>query len=170
MVVKGYIRRSLYRFDRQYVTALSNADSAMAVYFSKLATIEYCGWIEETMDSIVLAYAKGRIGTEYFRKILGSRIRSTHGFQYEKHFCPLLFLVVGIPGCEKLQLALDRTGDLSILVAELDTYTKHRNDAAHTHVNRVLPTYPSPSATIGSFERVFPILKQIYAMRNVVAR
>jgi hypothetical protein len=166
MVVKKYIYRNLCKLDSEYNKSLALPDLSLSVYFSKLATIEYCGWIEETMDAIVIAFARGKIHTNGFQDSLNTKIKETYGFQYKKHFRPMMVHVLGIIRCEKIQLDLDSNGDLSRLKSELDTYVVHRNNAAHTHINRILPTYPSPSATIGSLNRIYPILKRIYAMRK----
>ena len=166
MVVKKYIVYSLKRLDQEYNIALASSEPTMAVYLSKLAVIEYCGWIEETMDAIIGSYAQGKLKTSAFRESLNKKIESTHGFQYKKHFRPMLVHVLGIIRCEKIQKSLDQNGDLATLKSELDTFTEHRNRAAHTHVNRVLTTYPSPSVTLGSFNTVYPILKRVYTMRK----
>lgn len=152
--------------DREYNSALSSPDPNKAVYFSKLAIIEYCGWIEETMDAIIVGYAKGKIKTSPFEESLKSKIENTYGFQYKKHFRPLLVHVVGIIRCEKIQIELDSNGDLATLKSELNSYVEHRNNAAHTHINKVLPRYPSPSATLGSLQIVYPILKRVYGLRK----
>ena len=74
--------------------------------------------------------------------------------------------VVGIIRCEHIQEVLDSNGDLAALESELDNYVEHRNKAAHTHINKIMPRYPSPSATIGSLLKVYPILKRIYGLRK----
>ena len=152
--------------DREYNNALTSPDSNMAVYFAKLAIIEYCGWIEETMDAIIAGYAKGKVKTTPFIESLKSKIDKTYGFQYKKHFRPLLVHVVGIIRFEKIQSALDSNGDLVSLKSELDNYVKYRNNAAHTHINKVLPHYPSPSITMQSLKTVYPILKRVYGFRK----
>jgi len=166
MVVKKYILSSLTMLDREYNNALSSPDPNKAVYFSKLAIIEYCGWIEETMDAIIAAYAKGNVKTPPFIESLNSKINKTYGFQYKKHFRPLLVHIVGIIRCERIQSTLDSNGDLTILESELNNYVVHRNKAAHTHISNVLPRYPSPSATIGSLHIIYPILKRVYGLRK----
>lgn len=166
MVVKKHILASLTMLDREYNNALLSPDPNKAVYFSKLAIIEYCGWLEETMDAIIAGYAKGKVKTNPFIDSLKSKIEKTSGFQYKRHFRPLLVHVVGIIRCERIQNTLDSNGDLTTLESELDNYVEHRNKAAHTHINKVLPRYPSPSATIGSLQTVYPILKRIYGLRN----
>lgn len=166
MVVKKRIVASLARLDREYQRALVGADVTMAVYLSKLATIEYCGWLEETMDAVIFAFAKGRLKTNGFKDSLAEKVRGTYGFQYRKHFRPMLIHLVGSVRCERIQLALDATGDLSTLEAELDLFVVHRNTAAHTHVGSVLPVFPSPSVASASLSKVYPILRTLYSMRK----
>lgn len=166
MVVKKHILSSLTMLDREYNNALLSPDPNKAVYFSKLAIIEYCGWIEETMDAIINGYARGKIRTTPFQNSLRDKINKTSGFQYKKHFRPLLVHVVGAIRCEVIQNILDSNGDLATLMSELENYVVHRNSAAHTHISRTLPQYPSPSVTIASLKVVYPILKRIYGLRK----
>lgn len=165
MVVKKHILNSLRKLDKLYATALTSPDPQLPSYYSKLATIEYCGWLEDTMDGIVRAYAGNRLKTAAFRTSLNDKINKTHGFGYERHFKAMIVHVVGVIRCERIQMTLDASGDLAVLESELDTYGKHRNEAAHTHLHRVA-AFPSPSATMGSLGKVYPILKVVYIMRK----
>jgi len=166
MFVKKYIQDSISKLDGLYQDSVASSDLRMAVYYSKLAVIEYCGWIEESMDEIVNYLALGGLKTQSFRDILAYKIRHTYGFDYKKHFRPMIVDVVGLRRCEYIQDRLHRNGDLDILTSELETYVGHRNNAAHTHIHSTLPTYPSPSVTMNSLNRVFPILRRIRRMKK----
>jgi hypothetical protein len=50
MIIKGYIENTLKELDRLYNKHTSLKKD---IYYSKLAVIELCGWIEETCDAIV---------------------------------------------------------------------------------------------------------------------
>lgn len=165
MVVKKIIVANLDKLDREYNHSLLSSDRDLPVYFSKLATIEYCGWLEETLDNIVVAFAGNHLKSKPFQEMLRTKVDNTYGFQYKKHFRPMLVYVVGLVRCERIQAVLDKSGALATLKSELEAYVVHRNNAAHTHIQNVA-SYPSPSATLGSLKKVYPVLKRIYAMRK----
>ena len=52
MVTKDYLLKTLNWLDQLYNDP--TADDQKTSSYSKLALIELCGWIEETMDDIVL--------------------------------------------------------------------------------------------------------------------
>ena len=54
MIARSYILTNLKTLDRKYNRATSTRDS---LFYSKLAILELCGWIEESMDDIVLRCA-----------------------------------------------------------------------------------------------------------------
>ena len=54
MIARSYILANLKTLDRKYNMATSTRDS---LFYSKLAILELCGWIEESMDDIVLRCA-----------------------------------------------------------------------------------------------------------------
>lgn len=164
-VVKKHILANLQMLDKEYNEALLSANPNRAIFFSKLGVIEYCGWLEQTMDAIIRSYAKNRIKTRNFRDSIESKIENTSGFQYKRHFRPLLIYVIGAIRCERIHEELDKCGDLASLTSELEKYLGHRNDAAHTHISTTLPRYPSPSVTIGSLKIIYPILRKINGLR-----
>jgi hypothetical protein len=58
MITKQYIVPGLQAPDTAYTNAASADD---AERFAKLAIIELCGWIEESMDALVLRCAKRQL-------------------------------------------------------------------------------------------------------------
>jgi len=56
MITKSYLFKTLNWLDQLYNDP--TADNQKTSSYSKLALIELCGWIEETMDDIVLRCAK----------------------------------------------------------------------------------------------------------------
>ena len=55
MIVKGEIHDTLADLDQLFT---SPSAGGKPDYYAKLATLELCGWIEETMDAIVLTCAR----------------------------------------------------------------------------------------------------------------
>lgn len=164
MFIKKHILNTLKRLDLRYNQALLTPNPQESVYFSKLAILEYCGWIEESFDLIVRRSVKGQLKTIEFRQMLEcSVIGNTCGFQYKKHFRPMLSRAVGLRRMEILEKYLKDKGQLELLVSELESVKTHRDNAAHTWINGATRTYPAPSYIKSSFEIIFPIMKGIYS-------
>jgi hypothetical protein len=164
MIVKRYILKTLGSLDSRYNQALRTPTPEDSVYFSKLAILEYCGWIEETFDQIVRRSVKDKLKTIVFQQILETNIiGNTHGFQYKAHFRPMLMRAIGLKDMETIETHLKNTGQFEILISELDSVKEYRNRAAHTWIDGTTRTYPAPSLTKSKFEKVYPIMKNIYS-------
>ncbi len=159
MIVKTHILKTLKDLDRRFNASPSNFE---ATYYSKLAIIEGCGWIELTMDYIVKSYFDKKIKTVQFSKICNSLVKKNYGFQYEDNFKKMLIPIIGVKQVEKLEVKLNKRGLIDILIAELEALKIHRNDASHTYI-RATTSYPSPSSVKGQIEKIHPILKQIHS-------
>ncbi len=163
MVIKKYIEETLKELDIKYSNALTSTNPNEATYYSKLALLEYCGWIEETLDDIARRSVKNKLKTIAFRQMMEDGvIGTTHGFLYKKHFRPMLCKSMGIVKVEKLETILTETGEKDILENEFDAVKSSRNDAAHTWIEGVTKSYPAPSQTLGRLRIVYPVLKNIY--------
>ncbi len=163
MVIKKYILKTLEGLDQRYKESLKTPTSEDSVYFSKLAILEYCSWIEEAFDDIVRRSVKGQIKTIEFRQILEHGIiRNTHGFQYKENFRPMLCRAIGLRDMEIIEIYLKRSGQFEIFINELESIKVHRNNAAHTCISGATKTYPAPSIIKANFEKIFPIMKGIY--------
>ncbi len=163
MIIKKNISNTLIRLDLLYYEALSSKNQNDATYFSKLALLECCGWIEESMDIIVYRSVKGKLKNERFKEMVASCIQSTSGFQYKNHFRKMLIRTIGMVQVEKIEDYLDGTRQLDILKSELKTLKKYRDDAAHTWISGTTKSYPAPSWTKASFLKVYPVLNNIYS-------
>lgn len=164
MVVKKHILDTLNKMEVKYQAALLSPDPNEATYYSKLATLEYCGWIEETLDSIARRSVKKKLKTTAFKQMFdGGIIGGTHGFQYEKHFRPMMVRSIGIVAAEKLQQKLETDGVFETFTNELKAVKKDRDDAAHTWIEGTTKTYPAPSIAKGRLLVLYPILKNMYA-------
>lgn len=164
MVVKKYIEAILDDMERKYNAALSSSNPLEPTYYSKLAVLEYCGWIEETFDLIVRRSVKGKLKTAPFKQMLEfSVIGNTHAFQYKDHFRPMLRNAIGISKMEQIEQYLDRTNQLDTLISELQAVKRDRDDAAHTWIIGATKTYPAPSQIKGRLKKVYPIMRSIYS-------
>jgi hypothetical protein len=155
MVIKKHILANIKKLDQLYNSAPSEA-----TYFSKLAIIELCGWIELTMDNIVKHFASKNLSTAPYQESFDSMVERNYGFDYKKNFRKMLMQTIGMHNTEKLELKVNSSGNIDVLKSNLTTLKNLRNDAAHTYIGTTT-TYQSPSITKAQLEAIYPILKEI---------
>lgn len=159
MITKDYLLKTLNWLDQLYNDP--TADDQKTSSYSKLALIELCGWIEETMDDIVLRCAKRCLKSEANQKFIKDEIiKPNSKFQYEA-FRKMLMIVIGLATLEKIEEKLEKTGKISALKGDLGNLNKSRNQAAHTHTKDTLTTYDAPSKTKYNFERIYAWLTEL---------
>lgn len=142
MIVISKIKQNIEQLERLYN---NSSNQRKEFFYSKLAILELCGWIEETMDKIVKTYSNRKIKDSGNRKRLEEFIQQTYSFEYKK-FRQILIQVVGIVGIERLEKKLDRL-KLARLQSTLGTLKKPRDIQAHTYTN-TMTTIDSPSVII----------------------
>ena len=167
MINKEVIELTLQDLENLYNSAMTNdADQKILIFYSKLATLELCGWIEESLDDIVLRYADTKLtqekNTEDFKKI----VKDNFGFDYNKNFRKMLMSLIGLISIEKLESNLQER-DFLDLKSQLGSLKTIRNSFAHTHINphinqiEVTRTYYAPSITKRTFQKVYRLLTVI---------
>lgn len=164
------IERNLELLKKQYDKAMdsSRMDASLeAALYSKFALLEFCGWLEEAIDKILLDYIDRTITNIAVRKTIKEEIiNRVYGFKYKDEFRPLFEKIIGAGNFQHIILRLaslkGRDELLKNILAEL---TKARNRAAHTHyIKDVTPSYDAPSTTIENFKKLKPILYSIERM------
>ncbi len=159
MVNKTAIARNLRELHSRYNSRHRNSRDPL--YYSKLYLIELCGWIEETMDSIVRDCSLSRLATANNRKHVESVIVGrTYGFDYDTNFRNMLMRVLGLIKVEELESKLDQI-KFDKMTFSLSTLQAQRNRAAHTYVKGATITVDAPSAVRGHFQNVYEGLKDI---------
>ncbi|WP_279463930.1 hypothetical protein [Aeromonas veronii] len=152
MITKSYIYNNLKDLDRLYSNSTSNKKK---LYYSKLAMLELCGWIEETMDDIVQKCAnrvlKEKTNRLYVEKQI---IKPTYGFEYDKHFKKMLICVVGLIYIEKVESKVDQV-KYTLLKSSLNNLKVARNREAHSHLKGITRTVDAPSVTLNNFNNVY---------------
>jgi hypothetical protein len=152
VIAKSYITTNLTHINRKYLQATSHQE---ALFFSKLAILELCGWIEESMDDIIL-----RCATRHLKKVTNRDycekdiVAKTFGFDYDRNFRFMLIRLVGLINVEVLESKVD-THKLASLVAALQTLKAQRNKEAHTHVKGVTRNINAPSLTMAQFQPLY---------------
>lgn len=157
IVVKRHILFTINKLDKLYNLSPTNE----ATYYSKLAVIEFCGWIEVTMDKIAENYVSRNVKTTQFNDIFRSIKENNHGFRYNSNFRKMLIQVLGLQNMEKVEVAMSKSGSIAVLTAQLDMLIHIRNDAAHTFLDTT-KTYQAPSVTRQQLNIVYPILRDIH--------
>lgn len=159
MIAKSYIESTLKELDKLYNQASSQKK---AIYFSKLAVIELCGWIEETVDEIILRHANRKLKNNDNKTYCKERIiKNNYGFQYLQNIRPMLISLIGLISVEKLEDELEKNAQITILKNNLGNLKLSRNEAAHTHLKGITRNYNAPSKTIGDFNRISIVLEKL---------
>lgn len=156
MVIKKDILANLKRLNQLY----SAAPTTEATYYSKLAIIELCGWIELSMDNIAEHFANKYLKTQPFKESFQALVDNNYGFDYKRNFRKMLNQTIGLHNMEKIETKLETHGEITILNSTLDILKNLRNNAAHTYIGATT-TYQAPSVTKAQLETVYPILKKI---------
>ena len=157
--IKHNLNQLKILYDRGMASHSSNASLHMTFY-SKLALIEYCGWLEVSIDILVHRIIS-KITDADLIKIGERSVKTNYGFTYDDHFRVLLVKNLGLKNTEILLNKLRSSGDLALLESKLNTFKTLRNEAAHNYFTGV-SSYNSPSFYISEVEAIFPIFKQIY--------
>jgi hypothetical protein len=135
------------------------ADPTHKDFYSKLALMELCGWLEISIDKIVEGYSANKLfepkNQEYFKN---KSIDKTYGCDYKSHLRPMLINLIGLKGIEKLEANLKAQGVFQILVDQLSSLWSLRKPAAHTTIVGVTTTYQSPSTMKTYLVSLHPIL------------
>ena len=164
MIYYGQIRKTLNFLDSQYNISSSSAVQVRPMMFSKLAVIEYCGWLEETFDEIARNGARGKLKTKPCRQGFEKQITATVGFVYQKSGRRLICSAIGIAKLLEVEKEMKKNGDLERLQSYLGQMNGYRKRAAHTSTRGVTAQYLAPSAVIENFNQTKPILLKMWSL------
>lgn len=151
MIEKTQIVLTLQALDARYQAATS-ADEAQ--WFAKLAIIELCGWIEESMDEVVRRCSKRHLKVTANQEMCEDEIiGKTYGFEYKKHFRGMLIRLLGLVAVEQLEQQINPTIHAKMEGA-LSFLKPFRNSYAHTHLN-IAASINAPSVTRSKFQPIY---------------
>jgi hypothetical protein len=157
MITKCYILKILKDLDRGYNQSTSHKK---ATYYSKLALIELCGWIEESMDDVVLRCAKRNLKSPSALKLVEDAvIKNCYGFTYKKHFRHMLVQVIGLTGVERVETMVDPAID-SQFRSDLGNLKVARDAEAHMHLKGFTRSIDAPSLNLARFNSLYTGLKE----------
>ncbi len=152
MIARTYILSNLWTLDRKYKNATGKKES---LFYSKLAVLELCGWIEESMDDVVLRCARRHLRNQAnFTYVQNEIVKRTYGFDYEQHFRRMLIQLLGVVNVERIEKSVDQSKRLK-LAATLDALKKVRDAEAHTHIKGVTRQINAPSVTLSQFTALY---------------
>lgn len=158
MVSKTSILRNLSKISTLF-NKTSNPKEAL--FYSKLAILELCGWIEESMDDIVKNCANRKLRNNdnliFLKKEI---IKKVHGFDYHNNFRKMLMQVIGLIRLEIIERKVDQT-KLEHMKAALNALKAQRDTVAHTYIKGITLRIDAPSITKQRFVDVYEGLKNI---------
>lgn len=150
MISHSYIKRNLAYLDRVYRRTNSTTEAS---YCSKLAILELCGWIELSMDDIVLRGCVRALKQNSNRNAIREKVKYNYGFEYQKHFVSLIISLIGFHGYETIEKSVPDSVSVSFK-SELGNLKVRRNSLAHSYYRGTTNHYDAPSITIARYHTV----------------
>ena len=161
MVDYTEIKIVLQRIDAEYSHYMSSGDTHMPQLLSKLATMEFGGWIEVSIDEILYNYLDNHIVDSNGKNIIKRFIKNIHGFSFNDHIYKIFSIVIGANNWENVLDELN-IADRNNLESIADTYSRERNEFAHKNtIIGVTTTYRSPSQVLADFNNIESAIKSI---------
>jgi len=157
MVGKTSILENLKRLETLYNESVTSEKKCL--FYSKLAILELCGWIEESMDDIVRKCANRKLKENANQEHIDNTIKLTYGFVYDKHFRKMLIELIGLINVERLEMRIDKA-KFQNMKSTLGLLRSFRDIEAHTHLKGTTRILDAPSATINKFSMVYEGLKE----------
>ena len=156
MISKTYIQENLRNLDTAYRTARREKQ---LYYFSKLAILELCGWLETSMDDVVQRHCNRHLSVASNRKFVENDIiKRNYGFDYNSNFRMMLIRLVGIVQVELIESQTDAVTH-ALFESNLTSLKTLRNSLAHTYT-KSLGQIDSPQITRSRFQ---PLYNGLYA-------
>jgi len=170
------IYKTLYLANARYVL-IENDHGQSTDYklelnmLSKFSVLEFCGWIEVSIDAILKAYLKSKVKNKAIFDVANIDIDRVYGCDPNKHIRPLVRQILGVksyaryikrfPDLDQIWASVDLIGGKpsSSCLAPGDKPLPKRNVAAHTYLMPTTQTYfNAPSKVIHELKLVHPLL------------
>ncbi len=159
MVSRGSIDKELQKIN-YYYNRVPPSDINLPKFYSKLALLELCGWIEQSMDDLIFRYTNRRVKeTANLDFVHQDVIGKTYGFEYERYFRTMLIRTIGIVGTEKLEKSLNHSSFNNFCLA-LKKLKEQRDPHSHATIFGTTIPIDAPSQIIAYFESIYPVLKE----------
>ncbi|WP_278575084.1 hypothetical protein [Alloprevotella tannerae] len=155
MVDYKNIENTLKQLDSMYLKY--TGDPSFLIILSKTALIEFCGWVEQSIDQILNEYVQSHMKEQNMINYTNSQIKKNYGFKYENNILKILCITIGAYNLENVLRKINSAQ----LKALLNTYSDKRNRAAHTHILGTTAKYDAPSLILNDFHQIKPIISTI---------
>lgn len=143
-----------------------STDGTMQLLYSKLAVLEFCGWIEVSLDDLWLDYVQRKLVNPDNIKRINRIINKNYGFEYDNNIYPTMCSVLGVNNWENILDSFPTTAFIN-MKSVLSSYKDSRNQAAHTNtIPGVTHTYWAPSVVQNDYMRIKPAFQ--YLEYNIV--
>jgi hypothetical protein len=157
MIAKTEIQNNLTQINNLYK---NSTGKKKPLFYSKLAILELCGWIEESIDDIVRRCTNQHLKNVEDRNYVTTQIiQRTYSFTYDMHFRKMLVPIVGLVNVERLERKLD-SAKFDRMKSTIGVLKTTRDEEAHTHLNYG-KRLDAPSLTLRYLEWVYDGLKDI---------
>lgn len=165
MISNLSILKNLVRIDRLYQQLGPQVESLM---HAKLGVLELCGWVEETMDQIVIEASQRSLALQSHRDYIeNSVVKTTYGFQYEAHFRKMLIGVIGLKGIQEMESRVDRAL-FEPMCGALTTMKPNRNSYSHTYLKGATIVIDAPSVSIQHCRTIYAGLKNVEDVLTII--
>lgn len=170
-MISGEKIKNILEWLQERYDAPENRKVEVQRLYSKLAVLELSGWVEDSIDTLVIDLANEKtISNNAVRRVKKS-ISSIKGFTYDKHFVVLLQKTIGIINEEAVVKGVRDRPDaiLEKFISALNSLSKARNHHAHTFSQTPQQThrFESPTTVIPSFNY---ILSGLQAFEEEIAK
>ena len=106
MIAKTYIEANLKGIQRRFDNARTQKEP---LYYSKLAILELCGWIEVSIDDLICRCVRRRVkDTIVMENFEKNVIKPVYGFHYSKHFRKMLCSALGEITVHDIENSIDQ--------------------------------------------------------------
>lgn len=157
MIAKSYIYSNLKEIERRFNRARTQKEP---LYFSKLAVLELCGWLEISIDDLVCRAVRKRVkDASVLAKFEEAIVNPVYGFHYKKHFRKMVCGAIGEVNMHDIETKMDQLKRQQ-LVSELNALSINRNSLAHTYLKGATQNIDAPSRTISRFHITYECLKE----------
>lgn len=157
MIAKSYIEKNLKEIEQRFNNPRTQKEP---LYFSKLAVLELCGWLEVSIDDLVCRAVRKHVkDSRVFAKFEESVVTPVYGFHYKKHFRKMICGAVGEITMHEIETTMNQLKRQQ-LESELNALSVNRNSLAHTYLKGVTQNIDAPSRTIARFQITYDCLKE----------
>jgi len=148
-----------------------SAGSDRSKLLSKLAVLELCGWLETEQDRIIKSLNKICLNDEDWTK--REIIEKNFGFDYKKHFRPMLNKLIGEHVTRKIEWQVDQKfpGDIDKIVSYTAGLWKKRCEFAHEDIASNIAkqqTFDAPSWSINQHRIISKAFFRLEAEAKII--